>query len=160
MRSYTLFRGLLVAFCVCAASIGTVYPQEKAVPGAVQVHVVITAEAQREDSELPALRQDDVKVKQCKTFLQVTQLIPATEMPPRFRCCIDHLSPHDFSGTNSNYPRLSPDDAPSLVQLACCSGPNYFGSQSRLRIFTCSSVQRTCSGTPSQDPLHSGARLR
>ena len=46
------------------------------------------------------------------------------------------------------------------VQLAGCSGPNYFGSQSRLRIFTCSSVQRTCSGTPSQDPSAFRARLR
>jgi hypothetical protein len=31
------------------------------------------------------------------------------------------------------YPRLF-RDAPSLVQLAGCSGPNYFGSQSRPRI--------------------------
>jgi hypothetical protein len=77
MRAYTLFRGLLIASCLCAWSVGTVFPQEKAAPGAVQVHVVITAEAQREDSELPALRQDDVKVKQGKTFFQVTQLIPA-----------------------------------------------------------------------------------
>jgi hypothetical protein len=58
-------------------SAGTALPQEKTAPRAVQVHLVITAEAQKEDSELPALRQDDVKVKQGKTFLQVTQLIPA-----------------------------------------------------------------------------------
>ncbi len=77
MRSRALLRGLLVASCVCAWSVSTVFPQEKAAPGAVQVHVVITGEAQREDGELPALRQDDVKVKQGKTFLQVTQLIPA-----------------------------------------------------------------------------------
>jgi hypothetical protein len=60
-----------------ASNLGSAFPQEKAAPGAVQVHVVVTAEAQRQDSELPALRQDDVKVKQGKTFLQVTQLIPA-----------------------------------------------------------------------------------
>jgi len=79
MRSYSLVRGLLVASCVWALSVGTVFPQEKAAPRAVQVHVVITDQAQREDSEIPALRQDDVKVKQGKTFLQVMQLIPARE---------------------------------------------------------------------------------
>jgi hypothetical protein len=77
MRIYGVFCRLLVASCVCAWSAGVMIPQEKNAPGVVQVHVVITAEAQREDSELPALRQDDVKVKQGKTFLQVTQLIPA-----------------------------------------------------------------------------------
>jgi hypothetical protein len=68
---------MLIVFCLLISNLGSSFPQEKAAPGAVQVHVVITAEAQREDSELPALRQDDVKVKQGKTFLQVTQLIPA-----------------------------------------------------------------------------------
>jgi hypothetical protein len=77
MRSHTLFRAVLVASCVFAWSAGTALPQEKTAPRAVQVHLVITAEAQKEDSELPAPRQDDVKVKQGKTFLQVTQLIPA-----------------------------------------------------------------------------------
>jgi hypothetical protein len=77
MRSHTLFRAVLVASCVFAWSAGTALPQEKTAPRAVQVHLVITAEAQKEDSEVPALRQDDVKVKQGKTFLQVTQLIPA-----------------------------------------------------------------------------------
>jgi hypothetical protein len=77
MRSYTLFRAVLVASCVFGWSAGTALPQEKTAPRAVQVHLVITAEAQKEDSELPALRQDDVKVKQGKSFLQVTQLIPA-----------------------------------------------------------------------------------
>jgi len=77
MRGFKLSRAVLVACCVCTWSVGTVFPQEKTAPRAVQVHVVITDEAQREDSELPALRQDDVKVKQGKTFLQVTQLTPA-----------------------------------------------------------------------------------
>jgi hypothetical protein len=77
MRSYTLCRAVLVASCVFAGNAGNAHPQEKAAARAVQVHLVITAEAQKEDSELPALRQDDVKVKQGKAFLQVTQLIPA-----------------------------------------------------------------------------------
>jgi hypothetical protein len=77
MKHYKLFRGVVIASCLLILNVGSSFPQEKAAPGAVQVHVVITAEAQRGDSELPALRQDDVKVKQGKTFLQVTQLIQA-----------------------------------------------------------------------------------
>ena len=46
--------------------------------GTVQVHVVITDEAVREDKELPPLQLEDVKVKQGKNSLKVTQLIPAT----------------------------------------------------------------------------------
>jgi hypothetical protein len=51
--------------------------QVKAASGTAQVHVVLTDAAVRSDSELPRLRQDEVKVKQGKTFLQVRQLIPA-----------------------------------------------------------------------------------
>jgi hypothetical protein len=39
--------------------------------------MVITDTALREDAELPRLQKEDVKVKQGKSFLQVTQLIPA-----------------------------------------------------------------------------------
>jgi hypothetical protein len=77
MKNCKQLRGMLIVFCLLISNLGSSFPQEKAAPGAVQVHVVVTAEAQRQDSELPALRQDDVKVKQGKTFLQVTQLIPA-----------------------------------------------------------------------------------
>jgi hypothetical protein len=77
MRNCTLLCRLLLVVCVYAVNVGTAFPQEKAAPRAVQVHVVITAEAQREDSELPTLRQGDVRVTQGKTVLQVTQLIPA-----------------------------------------------------------------------------------
>jgi hypothetical protein len=52
------------------------FSQEKASP-AIQVHVVITDTALREDSELPPLQKEDVKVKQGKNSLKVTQLIPA-----------------------------------------------------------------------------------
>jgi hypothetical protein len=51
--------------------------QDKAAPSTVQVHVVITDTALREDAELPRLQKEDVKVKQGRNFLQVTQLIPA-----------------------------------------------------------------------------------
>jgi hypothetical protein len=77
MRSYRQVRRLLVAFCLCALNVPAAFPQEKAAPSTAEVHVVITDLAVQSDSELPRLRQDEVKVKQGKTFLQVTQLIPA-----------------------------------------------------------------------------------
>jgi hypothetical protein len=77
MKSYKLFRGLLMACCLMVFMAGTASPQEKAAAGAVQVHVVITAEAERADREVPVLQQGDVRVTQGKTALQVAQLIPA-----------------------------------------------------------------------------------
>lgn len=44
---------------------------------AVQVHLVITDAALRDDAELPPLKKEDVKVKQGKNFLSVSQVIPA-----------------------------------------------------------------------------------
>src|SRR5580765_420525 len=55
----------------------TVQSQQNTAPSTVQVHMVITDAALREDAELPPLQKQDVKVKQGKNFLQVTQLIPA-----------------------------------------------------------------------------------
>jgi hypothetical protein len=77
MRSYRQVRRLLVAFCLCALNVLAAFPQEKAAPSTAEVHIVITDLAVQSDNELPRLRQDEVKVKQGKTFLQVTQLIPA-----------------------------------------------------------------------------------
>jgi hypothetical protein len=77
MRSYRQVPRLLVAFCLCALNVLVAFPQEKAAPSTAEVHVVITDLAVQSDSELPRLRQGEVKVKQGKTFLQVTQLIPA-----------------------------------------------------------------------------------
>ena len=72
-----LLSGLAAATCVVLLSGQSVLSQEKAVSGTVQVHMVITDAALREDKELPPLQKEDVKVKQSKNFLQVTQLIPA-----------------------------------------------------------------------------------
>jgi hypothetical protein len=77
MKSYNPVRGMLMVGCLLVFMAGTAFAQEKAAAGAVQVHVVITAEAQRADTELPVLKQGDVSVKQGKTVLQVAQLIPA-----------------------------------------------------------------------------------
>lgn len=65
----------MVSVLVLSAPVGRA--QEKGTPSTAQVHVVITDVGQQSDRELPRLKQDEVKVKQGKTFLQVTQLIPA-----------------------------------------------------------------------------------
>ena len=52
------------------------YGQQKSA-ATVQVHLVITDVAVREDAELPRLQKEDVKVKQGKNFLPVSQVIPA-----------------------------------------------------------------------------------
>src|SRR5215469_3217343 len=77
MRNSRQVRRLLVAFCLCGLNVPAAFSQEKAAPSTAEVHVVITDLAVQSDSELPRLRRDEVKVKQGKTFLQVTQLIPA-----------------------------------------------------------------------------------
>jgi len=77
MRNSKMLRALLCSVCVFAFNGQILSAQQKALSSAAQVHVVITDMAVRTDSELPRLRQDEVKVKQGKTFLQVTQLIPA-----------------------------------------------------------------------------------
>src|SRR5271155_814526 len=75
------FRHLLI-FLIALALLGfgarVVSSQEN--PGAsstVQVHMVITDEALRDDSEVPILRPEHVQVKQGKTSLNVEHLIPA-----------------------------------------------------------------------------------
>ena len=77
MRNGKTLLALLGTVCILALNAEILIAQEKAASSAAQVHVVITDMAVRTDSELPRLRQDEVKVKQGKTFLQVTQLIPA-----------------------------------------------------------------------------------
>ncbi len=65
---------VLAAVTTLSAQIAS--SQEKAVP-TIQVHLVITDVALGAESELPSLQREDVKVKQGKNFLKVTQLIPA-----------------------------------------------------------------------------------
>jgi len=74
----TLFAaGGFTAYGTSAAQDSTASSEGKNVASTAQVHMVITDAAQREDSELPPLQKDDLKVKQGKNFLDVTQLIPA-----------------------------------------------------------------------------------
>jgi hypothetical protein len=69
--------GLFGTFCVLALNAAIVHSQEKATPSTVQVHMVITDQAFSDSSELPALRPENVQVKQGKNVLKVDQLIPA-----------------------------------------------------------------------------------
>jgi hypothetical protein len=68
---------LLGTVCVLAWSAERAHSQEKAAPSTVQVHLVITDMGLRDDAEVPTLSREDVKVRQGKTQLKVTQLIPA-----------------------------------------------------------------------------------
>lgn len=72
----TLFT-LLGMFCLLVVSEPTARTQEKADLKGVQVHLVFTDDALRADKELPPLQRADVKVKQGRNSLRVTQLIPA-----------------------------------------------------------------------------------
>jgi len=69
--------GIVVAMCALGVSAPIAYSQEKGASAGVQVHLVITNEGVRSDSEVPTLQPGDVKVKQAKNFLKVNQLIPA-----------------------------------------------------------------------------------
>jgi len=71
-----LYKAFLGSLCLVMFAAQTMRSQDKATPGTVQVHLVITNEAARGD-DVPTLEQGDVKVKQGKTFLKVNQLIPA-----------------------------------------------------------------------------------
>jgi len=68
---------LLVSLCMVAVGAQPGKAQEKSAASTAEVHVVITDAGAESDSEVPRLKQDEVKVKQGKTYLQVTQLIPA-----------------------------------------------------------------------------------
>jgi hypothetical protein len=77
MKSYTKFFGSLCTLCALIFATPVVQAQEKGAQGSVQVHLVITNESVKGDGDVPTLQTGDVKVKQGKTPLQVTQFIPA-----------------------------------------------------------------------------------
>jgi hypothetical protein len=77
MKTYRVLLGLVCTFCILAVGARMLLSQEKATPGTVQVHMVITDQAFSDNSEVPVLRPDAVQVKQGKNLLKVDQLIPA-----------------------------------------------------------------------------------
>jgi hypothetical protein len=77
MKSYKSVFGILGVLCALIIATQMVNSQEKSISSSVQVHLVITNEAVRGDSEVPKLMAGDVKVRQGKSPLEVSQLIPA-----------------------------------------------------------------------------------
>jgi hypothetical protein len=77
MKTFKLGLTLLGSVCALILISSIAHAQEKSAAKTVPAHLVITDTALREEKELPPLQQQDVKVKQGKNFLQVTQLIPA-----------------------------------------------------------------------------------
>lgn len=77
MKNHNAVPALLSAICVLLFTVQFAHSQDQPAAGRVQVHMVITDAALRQDAELPRLQKEDVKVKQGKNFLPVTQLIPA-----------------------------------------------------------------------------------
>jgi hypothetical protein len=65
---------VIFALIVCAPNIKS---QEKPASTAVDVHLVITDAALREDSEFPPLQKEDIKLKMGKNIIDPTELIPA-----------------------------------------------------------------------------------
>ena len=79
MKSYRVAVALIAGCCVMALAVRVVYSQGEASPGTVQVHLVITDQALNDSNDAPALRAEDIQVRQGRNDLKVEQLIPARE---------------------------------------------------------------------------------
>jgi hypothetical protein len=78
MNSFRHLLALLITLTLLGSGAQIASSQES--PGAsstVQVHMVITDEAVRENTEIPILHPENVQIKQGKNLLQVSQVIPA-----------------------------------------------------------------------------------
>jgi hypothetical protein len=76
-KNYNLLLTLAGLLLLATWDVQGAFSQAASVPGGVQVHMVITDAALSLDKDLPPLQKEDLKVKQGKTLLKVTQLIPA-----------------------------------------------------------------------------------
>lgn len=77
MKSRCLAVALVTACSVLAASVGLVYSQGKALASTVQAHLVVTDQALNNGTEVPVLRQDNVKLKVGKEDVKIEHVIPA-----------------------------------------------------------------------------------
>jgi hypothetical protein len=78
MNAYRLLSRGLVALALLGFGARIVSSQESpAASGTVQVHMVITDQAVREDTEIPILRPENVQVRQGRTPLKIDTVIPA-----------------------------------------------------------------------------------
>jgi len=79
MKNRRMLAILCGTLCLIALLGRVLTAQDKAPSATAQVHLVISDLALQSDKELPRLKQDEVKVKQGRNVLQLTQLIPARE---------------------------------------------------------------------------------
>jgi len=78
MKSRKLLLGWLIIVTLLGFGARIVSSQENPTTlGTVQVHVVITDQAVRDDTEIPILRPENVQVRQGKTPLKIDTVIPA-----------------------------------------------------------------------------------
>jgi hypothetical protein len=77
MKINRILLGLSGMLCLLAFSVRLVRSQENAAASTAQVHMVITDEAMSDNSEVPVLQPNTIKVKLGKDAVKVTQLIPA-----------------------------------------------------------------------------------
>jgi len=77
MNTRRVAAGLVASLCILGLGVSRLHSQAKTPSGTVQVHVVITDQAFNDQSELPTLRPDSVKVKVGKDNARVEHLIPA-----------------------------------------------------------------------------------
>ena len=80
MKSHKFFLGCIVVISTLGLGVRTLYSQEKAGGAStVQVHMVITDESVRGDSEVSILRPENIQIKQGKTPLKIDHLIAARD---------------------------------------------------------------------------------
>jgi hypothetical protein len=77
MKIHRILLGLSGGLCLLAFSAPMVRSQATPAASTVQVHMVVTDQAMSDNSEVPVLQPNAIKVKQGKDFLKVTQLVPA-----------------------------------------------------------------------------------
>jgi hypothetical protein len=77
MKIHSVAMGLLGTLCALTFSARIAQSQEKSTSSAVQVHMIITDQAFSDNSEIPALRPENVQVKQGKNAVKVDQLVRA-----------------------------------------------------------------------------------
>jgi hypothetical protein len=77
MKNYVGTFGSLVALAVLGFQAQIVHSQAASASGKVQVHMVITNEALQAGDDVPVLKPENVQVKQGKTTVRVTHVIPA-----------------------------------------------------------------------------------
>jgi len=128
MKGNKIVVGLFGAFFVLALGAPIACSQEKATPGTVQVHMVITDQALSDNSEIPLLRPDALQVKQGKNALKVDQVIPASGDNAALQLFVlidDTLDPG--IGTNLNDIRdfINAQPASTLVGVAYMSNATF-----------------------------------